>query len=136
MEIIIYTHIDNAQKDTLLKKISQVSNMKPVMVFDLKSLFNLMKSKISRQVIIVFLISSAEEFEHLDLNREYLSNTQCIIILPNSEETMVSKALSLYPRYLAYINEGFEDVCAVLNKMIQNNAREENRILNDHQKTN
>ncbi|MCF6248151.1 MAG: hypothetical protein L3J69_12435 [Desulfobacula sp.] len=129
MEIIIYTNIGNTQKDTLLKKFSKISNLTPVMVFDFKSLFHLLQSKISGQVIIVFLISSDKELEYLDSNRDYLSNTRYIIILPNNEKTMISKALSLYPRYLAHTNYEIKDVCAVLNKMIQYNARKENRIL-------
>ena len=60
MEVIIYSHIDNQQKDKLLKEISQVSGQTSVMVVDLEDLFNLMKSKISAQVIIVFLISCAK----------------------------------------------------------------------------
>jgi len=123
MEIIIYAHMDNAQKDALLKKASRVSNLIPVMVFDLKDLFHLMKKKLSRQIIMVFLISSKKELEYLDSNRIYLSNTRHIIILPNDEKTLASKALSLYPRYLAYMNHGFSDVCAVLDKMIQNDAQ-------------
>ncbi len=130
MEVIIYTDIDAAQKDSLIKKTSRVSDLTPLIVCDFNSLLHLLKSKISGKVIIVFLISSMEELDRLVHYKSDIINTQYIIILPNQEEALTSKALSLYPRYLAHKNHGFEDVCAVLNKMIQNNIRKENLILN------
>jgi hypothetical protein len=125
MDTIIYTKIENTKKEMLLKEVSKTSNIAPAMVFDFKGLFNLLRSKISGYVIIIFLISSMEELEYLDSKRDYLSTTRYIIILPDGEKKLVSKALSLYPRYLAYANEGFKDVSAVLNKMVQNITREE-----------
>ncbi len=120
MEILIYSRIENSQKDTFLKKISQVCNIMPVMVFEFKALFKLMKLRKRADQLIVFFISSHRELDFLDSNRGYLSNTRYIIILPNDEEAMVSRALSLYPRYLSYSHHNFEDVCAVLNKMTEN----------------
>jgi hypothetical protein len=134
MEIIIYAHKENDQKDKLQKKISQVSNTTPAIAFDFEDLFNLMRSKISGYVIIVFLISSAKELEFLDSNRKYLTNTRYIIILPNGEDTLVFSALSLYPRYLAHTHHNFNDVSAVLGKMIQNYTREEKQIIRAHKK--
>ncbi len=123
MEIVIYTDINNLQKDTLAKTISQSTSLIPVMVFDLEGLFNQIRLKFSGYIVIVFLISSAAELEHLDSHRDHLFNTRYIIILPKSEEILMSKALSLYPRYLAQMNHEFKDVCEVLNKMIQNEKK-------------
>lgn len=120
MEIIIYTQKDNPQKDTLLKRISQVSNLTYVMAFDFDNLFRLVKSKVSDQVIIVFFISSAKELDFLILNRRHLFNSRYILILPSEEESIVSKGLSLYPRYIAHRAYGFKDVAAILDKMIRN----------------
>lgn len=119
MDILLYASLENQHKDTLIKNIAQACKLMPFMVFDLKSLFESMKLKRSGQLII-FLISSHKELEVMDSNRTCLSNKQNIIILPSHEDTLVSMALSLYPRYLSYSNSNFEDVCAVLNKMIEN----------------
>jgi len=136
MKIIIYTQKDNTHKDDLFKKVSQVTDLTPVMVFDFEGLLSAMRSKIYGKVIIVFLISFERELELLISNRKWLSNTRHIIILPNNEKTLVSKALSLYPRYLSQSSHGFKDVCAVLNKMIEYNAKKEKQIRNAHQKIN
>lgn len=117
MEIILYTHVDNTQKDKLIKKISRFTNLTPVMVFDFKSLLNIIKRRISAQIIIIFLISSHEELDDLIVNKSCLFNTRSIIILPDNREMLSSKALSLHPKYIAHDNHDFCDVCAVLNKM-------------------
>lgn len=120
MEVIVFAHPDNAQKDVLLKQVSQITHSTPVMVSDFKGLVNALKFKITEQVIIVFLISSGKELITLGSKRSCLFNTQHIIILPDHGDEMASKALSLYPRYLTYMSNGFKDVGHVVNKMIQN----------------
>ena len=130
MEIIIYTQINNAHKDKLLKEISQIINLTPVMVFDFEILFNFLKSKRSGQVVIVFLISEIEELEFLISNKVNLFNSRIILILPDRDDNFVSKGLSLYPRFHSHVNYGFKDVSAVLNKMIQNHALEEKNTIN------
>ena len=123
MQIIIYTDVNNSQNFILLKEISKIANSTSAVVFDFDSLFNLLKSKISDDVVIAFHISFLKELQYLDLNRVYLSNTRYIIILSNENEELTSIALSLHPRYLTYSNQGFHDVTAVLNKINQNFAR-------------
>ena len=123
MEVIIYSKNDNPQKDKLIREVSQISNLTYVMTFDFKNLFSLVKSKISNQIVIVFLISSSKELEYLISNREYLFNSRFILILLEEEESSVSKALSLSPRYLAHTGYGFKDVAAVIDKMIRNNDK-------------
>jgi len=92
-----------------------------VLALDFKSLFRLVKLKISDQVIIVFLISSVEDLDSLIANKERLFNSRYILILPNEEENLFSKAFLLYPRYLSHTSYGFKDVIQVLEKMIKNN---------------
>ncbi len=112
--------------------ISQATHRTPVIVFDFEALFTAMRSAIYGQVVIVFLISLKRELKGLESIRECLSNTRHIIILPNNDNILVSKALSLYPRYLSQSYHGFKDVCAVLNKMIEFNAKKDTQILNAH----
>jgi len=120
MEIIIYSDKDNLYKDTLIKEVSQVSNLTYVVAFDFERLFRLVKLKVSDQVVIVFLISSVKELTFLSSNRAHLFNSRYILILPNEEESLISMGFSLFPRYLAHTGYGFKDVAAVLEKMIKN----------------
>lgn len=119
MEVIIYSHADNCQKDILLKQISQTVQPKPIVLYSFKGLFQLLKSKVSGAAIIVFLITSENEVDTLISCRSHLFNTKYIIILPSDKEPLTSKALSLHPSYLNYMNQDYTNVGRVLNKMIQ-----------------
>ncbi|MEA1968003.1 MAG: hypothetical protein U9N77_07265, partial [Thermodesulfobacteriota bacterium] len=85
-------------------------------------MFSLVKSKVSDQVVIVLFICYEKELEFLIANRVRLFNARFILILTNGGESLTSKALLLYPRYLAYTGYGFKDVAAVLDKMINGNG--------------
>lgn len=118
MEMIIYAHANHPGKDILLKQIAGSTHLTPVMVFDFDGLFQLLKTTISGKVIIVFLISSESELDHLIANRARLFNIRFIIILPGTGEALTGKGLSLQPRYLGYPTRDHSDVCTVLEKMI------------------
>jgi len=118
MQVIIYAHPENGKKEDLLKKIFQEVTSKSVMVFDLESLFDLLRLKISEQmIVIVSLISTEREIGVLSAATSFFFNARHIIILSDNKNDLTSKALSLQPSYLSYLDSGFEDVCAVLNKM-------------------
>ncbi|MFO7752352.1 MAG: hypothetical protein R6V41_04450 [Desulfobacteraceae bacterium] len=86
------------------------------MIFDLDTLLETVKFKTSN-VVIIFLISIEEELDVLISNKRRFFNSRFIVILPGTENTLVSKGLSLHPRYLAQTDYGFRDVAAVLDKM-------------------
>ncbi len=117
MEIIVYTQFDNVKKNELQSEIYNATNLGPIMVFNFKILFKLLKQKISEEVIIVFLISSVDELDFLISNKEKLFHSRFILILPNDEEDLTSKGLSLYPRYID-TRHSFKDVSAILDNMI------------------
>ncbi len=128
MEVIVYTNSENQNRKRLENEIAIISNLKPLVALDFNNLFDILRQKISGEVIIVFLITIEDELDFLISNRDKLFNSLYLIILPDRVENLVTKGLSLYPRYLADPNHKFRDVCAVLNKMIQNN-REETKAL-------
>ena len=116
MEILVFSNRDNRQKDLLLKEISQIPNLKYRMNFDFDTLFETITFKAS-DVVIVFLISFEDELDFLISTKRRFFNSRFILILPDTDETIVSKGLSLHPRYLAQKDQGFRDVAAVLDKM-------------------
>lgn len=119
MDIIIYSQPDNLHKTALLKKVSEFIHISPVMVFDLDGLFQLLRSKISGKVIVLFLITTEKELDRMRTDRAYLFNTKFIIVLPEKGKDIEARGLFLQPRYLGYVQDGFFDVCSVLKKMIE-----------------
>ncbi|MFO7752447.1 MAG: hypothetical protein R6V41_04940 [Desulfobacteraceae bacterium] len=127
MEIIVFSNRDNTQKDLLLKEISQIPNLDYRMNFDLDTLFETVKFKAS-DAVFVFLITFEEELDLLISNKRRFFNARFILILSDTEKTLVSKGLSLHPRYLAQTDYGFRDVAAVLDKMANNRHEERDDI--------
>ncbi len=119
MEILIFSNRDNSQKDLLLKEISQIPNLDYRMNFEFHALLETVRFKVSDDVI-VFLISFEHELDFLISHKSRFFNSRFILILPDTKKTLVSKGLSLRPRYLAQTNHGFRDVAAVLEKMVNN----------------
>ena len=129
METIIYTQSENRQSQKLQNEILRTSSVQPVMVNDFEGLFKSLWHRISGEVIIVFLVSSENELDLLISNREKLLNSRYILILPSGADDLISKGLSLYPRYLSSTSDGFMDVAAVVRKLIENNI-EYKKMLN------
>lgn len=126
MEIIVFSNRDNNLKDVLVKGISQIPNLDYRMIFDFDTLLETVKFKTS-DVVIVFLISFEEELDFLITNKRRFFNSRFILILPDTAKTLVSKGLSLHPRYIAQTDYGFRDVAAVLEKMVNNKVNNKNR---------
>ena len=119
MEVIVFSNRDNSLKTLLLEEISHVPDLKYRMIFDFDALFETAPFKLS-DVVMVFLISFEHELDLLISNKRRLFHSRVVLILPDAEKTMVSKGLSLRPRYMAQWSDRFKDVAAVLNKMVQN----------------
>jgi hypothetical protein len=52
-----------------------------------------------------------------------------IVILPDSNPDTVAKGHILRPRFLSYCDGDFQDVAAVLSRMIENSETDEKRIV-------
>ena len=137
MEIIVYTQFDKHKNEILQNEIYQSINSRPTMVSNFKQLAKILQQKISGDVLIVFFISSIDELDYLTLNNGLLFNNRFIFILLNGNQVMVSKGLSLYPRYIAHMNHNFKDISAVVKRIVQNShinkkILQENRVRKNH----
>lgn len=119
MEIVIYSPFEKVKQDMLQKDIYRNVKHYPTMVSDFEELGKVLKQKISGHVLIIFFISSIKEFEFLQMNNGLLFNSRYLFILLNGNDEMVSKGLSLYPRYIAHMNHDFKNISAVVKRIIQ-----------------
>ncbi len=69
--------------------------------------------------IILILAASPGDLAQILPFQDLLVNHPVILILPNSETDTMTQALSLYPRYIDYIQNDLKDVFPVLKKMIK-----------------
>jgi len=72
--------------------------------------------------IAILLASSKVELHYLNLIslRNLLSDMKIIVILPDSSPDTVARGHILRPRFLSYGDGDFQDVAAVLSRMIEN----------------
>ncbi len=75
--------------------------------------------------IIVILVRNRDELVQVLKQEANLKELSTILILPDSDSYTLHQALKLYPRYLSYIQNDYQDIFFVLEKMI---SKIENRI--------
>lgn len=69
--------------------------------------------------IILILAASPDDLILILPYRDLFENQSVILILPDSEKSTMERALSLYPRYIDYIQNDPEGMFQVLKKMVK-----------------
>jgi predicted nucleotidyltransferase len=70
--------------------------------------------------IAVLAAANGEDLLKILSLRDLLSDIRIILILPNGKPETISKAHSLGPRFLTYLDSNVEDLQGVLSKMLDN----------------
>ena len=68
--------------------------------------------------VALLTAKTKQDLEDLVALRELLSDIRVILILPDRDHDTISKAHALYPRFITYIDRDFDEVKAVLSKML------------------
>lgn len=118
MEILIYSEPQNKYLQNLKNGIEKEVLIRPSIVHDINRLYDALKTKFSSDIFIVFLLSTEAELNYLATSKDKLFKAPFILILSNKKKSLISKGLMLQPRYLAFTSPRFNDVCAVLKKII------------------
>ena len=72
--------------------------------------------------IFVLVAADRKELEKIVALRPYLLDMPVVLILPDWEKSTFKEGHALYPRFVTYLESNFDDVTAVLKKMIQRYA--------------
>ena len=121
MKLIFFAHQDASQKGTNLKKVMNQNFMDIDIQFF--HTFNSFKERLKRigvyeKEIYVLLADSKNRLKEINQLIDLLEDKRIILILPDASNTTLSMAHHLYPRFLTYINNTYDDLCAVLIKMM------------------
>lgn len=68
--------------------------------------------------ILLILVHEKQALSDLLQIRNHIVGHRIILVLPDQEPDILSKAHLLYPRFITYTDSNFEDLKAVLEKMI------------------
>ena len=69
-------------------------------------------------------ISNMQDIHKLQTLRDLISDMRIIMILPDNKEETLRIGHSFYPRYISFADSTFEDVTAVLQKIIFNTRKD------------
>jgi hypothetical protein len=121
MKLIFFTHQDASEKGANLKRVMNQNLIDTDIQFF--HTFNSFKERLKRisvyeKEIYVLLADSKNRLKEINQLIDLLEDKRIILILPDASKTNLSMAHHLYPRFLTYINNTYDDLCAVLIKMI------------------
>ncbi|MGA3207703.1 MAG: hypothetical protein ABSE05_07750 [Syntrophales bacterium] len=130
--IIFFSTSCGAAEERLLQIIETMVSEKDIRIYRTIGSFSRgLRQPQNDTDIAILLVSSKVELNHLNLISLWnlLSDMKTIVILPDSNPDTVAKGHILRPRFLSYCDGDFQDVAAVLSRMIENSETDEKRIV-------
>ena len=120
MNFILYIHRNASTKGETLKKIID-QNSKGIEIQTLQT-FNAFKARVKQvsaynNEIFILLADSKKRLNKLTTLIDLLENKRIVLILPDESKETISVALQFIPRYFTFINDTYDDLCAVISKM-------------------
>ena len=78
-----------------------------------------------KAVIYILFADTKDRLNELQQLYEYFEGRRLILILPDNHRTTRSIGLRLLPRFITYSNDSFNDLIAVIGKMIGVSSKQE-----------
>lgn len=133
MRVVIYANSDNKMESKRLLKI--VGSVVPFKFIEVCGTIEMLSEKI-RQLprniyLAVLSVQNDVQLSALISSGQYLEPIRIILILPEGNHEMATKAHLLHPRYIAYADGDYSDVAAVLSKMMRNGNSHEGRYVQE-----
>ncbi|MBU8850136.1 MAG: hypothetical protein KOO64_11380 [Desulfobacterales bacterium] len=122
MNLILFIHQDSSTKGAVFKKFINHQNFKRVEIQTFQN-FNTFKARLEQvsnynKEIFILFADSKKRLNALTALVDLLEDKRLIMILPNDLKATISIANQFFPRYFTYVNNTYDDLCAVLTKMI------------------
>ncbi len=120
MNLILFVHQDaSRQGEALQKKIGRHFDEN---IIQTVHTFNALKHILKQpggcdQKVYVLLAESPLRLQELFCLIDLLDGRRIVLVLPDDAMTTVSMVHRFYPRFFTYINNNYDDLCAVLYKM-------------------
>lgn len=124
MEILLYRNYDDKITKKLWKIILETApNYTTKKYYKISDLNSKLRKQRDYPTIILISAKTKRDLKALLEFQDLFKDTSIIIVLPDRDQKNISMAHSFFPRYLTYIDESFDDVKAVLSKMVKKYTR-------------
>ena len=121
MNLILFAHKDASKKGVIFKSIiEQQFKENKIQIFQT---FNAFKSRLKQvsiydKEIFILLADSKKRLNELTSLINLLESKRIILILSDDSKATIHIAHQFLSRYFTYINDTYDDLCAVLKKMM------------------
>lgn len=125
MTVLYYTSKNSDISVRLLQVIEILATKEQTEIYQSVSSLSLrLREPSPYKEIAVLLADTRDDLLEILSIRDLLEGIRVIIVLPDREADTVSNAYTLFPRYLSYTDSDFNDVSAVLKKMLRRKVPE------------
>ena len=120
MKILFYSSYINGETETIYKYLDTIISKDQIENYrTINALTNRLYKPRDDLSIILLSIYDFEELLDLIINRNLFYDIPIILILPNRERNITSKAYKLRPRFIFYNDNNLIDLKAIMEKLIQ-----------------
>ncbi|WP_300454985.1 hypothetical protein [Desulfobacula sp.] len=126
MNIILFIHQNSSKKGAIFKHVIDHNfNQIEIQIFQTVKAFKtrLKQALIFEKEIYIIFIDSENRLKELTLLIDLLENKRILLILPTDLSAILSVAHQFFPRVFTFINDTYDDLCAVLTKMINQETK-------------
>jgi hypothetical protein len=118
MEVILYA--PGSEQSGIRERIGSLIPQRRVRMYrTLEGLSERLHRPIGPETILIIDARSQENLSEVSSLHRLLRGVRTVIVVPDQEPTTVALAHQLRPRFLTYANSNFDDLAAVLQKMIE-----------------
>ena len=113
----------SSSKSSLVKRLkdimkTRVKGRKMLLCHTFSDLFHRLHKPHLDLKLVVLMANNSDELHEILTLKNFLVDLRVVLILPDRDQKTVAKAHILSPRFLAYTDSDFEQVEAVIEKMV------------------
>jgi len=120
--LLYFSDSETAGKRLLEAVYKRISPEETEILRDMKSLSGRFRRLRGELRVAVFLCSSREELSQIVSLGPLISDLRILLLLPDRDRETVARGHTLYPRFLSFVDESFEEVGVVLGRMLARNG--------------
>lgn len=118
MTLMLYLPEGKKEGKRLLKVIGQsVPGQRIEICHSVQKLSERLRKPVFNVSVIVLFVTNEENLEEILKFKDYFEDLRTIIILPDSDPSLIKKAHILRPRYVTWADDDFSSVGAILKRL-------------------
>lgn len=119
--VILYPSLHEASAERLERIVRIVAIREDIIIYrTIKALSKGLCQLRKDEYIVILNVSCLGEFQDILSMRELLWDTKSILIIPDNSQDTIAKGHLLRPRFMSDCQSNFQDVAAVLSRMLDN----------------